>query len=192
MSRPKEFDEQAALDAALQCFWFRGYEATSVRVLARRMGITGASLYNAFGDKRRLFRTVLDRYLDLGLRNIIARHEPNPLGRSAIIGFMAEVIDGSVNDTERRGCLIVNSCLELAPHDPEFRAIIDAAFGEIEDFFRRCLDRGCKDGSIASGNDPETLAKPLLSIVLAVRVMARTRPDRTILEGMSAPILALL
>ena len=55
MARPREFDEGEALDAAMDCFWRDGYEATSVRDLAARMGITGASLYNAFGDKRSLF-----------------------------------------------------------------------------------------------------------------------------------------
>ena len=45
MARPREFDEQAALEAALQCFWTRGFEATSVRDLAQCMGLTGASLY---------------------------------------------------------------------------------------------------------------------------------------------------
>ena len=61
MGRPREFDDGDALDAAMDCFWRDGYEATSVRDLAARMGITGTSLYNAFGDKRSLFRQVLQR-----------------------------------------------------------------------------------------------------------------------------------
>ena len=61
MARLREFDEDRALDAAVDCFWSRGYEATSVRDLAREMGIGGASLYNAFGGKRALFARVLDR-----------------------------------------------------------------------------------------------------------------------------------
>ena len=62
MARPREFDERAVLDAAVQCFWARGYEATSVRDLAQGMGLTSASLYNAFGDKRSLYRRALDHY----------------------------------------------------------------------------------------------------------------------------------
>ena len=54
MARPREFDEATVLEAAMHCFWAQGYEATSVRDLAAQMGITGASLYNAFGDKRSL------------------------------------------------------------------------------------------------------------------------------------------
>jgi TetR/AcrR family transcriptional repressor of nem operon len=54
MARPREFDDEAVLDAAIQCFWSRGYEATSVKDLIGKTGITAASLYNAFGDKRTL------------------------------------------------------------------------------------------------------------------------------------------
>jgi TetR/AcrR family transcriptional regulator, transcriptional repressor for nem operon len=63
MARPREFDEDVVLDAAIQCFWNRGFEATSVKDLIDRTGITAASLYNAFGDKRALFRAALDHYV---------------------------------------------------------------------------------------------------------------------------------
>jgi TetR/AcrR family transcriptional repressor of nem operon len=60
MARPREFDEATVLEAAMNCFWAQGFEQTSVRDLAERMGITGASLYNAFGDKRSLYRRAAD------------------------------------------------------------------------------------------------------------------------------------
>ena len=69
MARPKEFDESEALNAAIQCFWSRGYEATSVRDLADAMGISGPSLYNTFGDKRTLYRQALDHYVERGFCN---------------------------------------------------------------------------------------------------------------------------
>ena len=67
MARPREFDEQAVLDLTTQRFWSKGYEATSMRDLADSTGVTTASLYNAFGDKRALYRLVLDRYVRLAL-----------------------------------------------------------------------------------------------------------------------------
>ena len=65
MARPRQFDEDAVLDAAMQRFWNNGYEATSMRDLAEVTGLTTPSLYNAFGDKRAIYRLVLDRYLRL-------------------------------------------------------------------------------------------------------------------------------
>src|SRR5208283_5324215 len=73
MARPREFDETAVLEAAMNCFWAQGFEQTSVRDLAQRMGITGASLYNAFGDKRSLYRQAFVYYLTQSVRDRIAR-----------------------------------------------------------------------------------------------------------------------
>ena len=75
MARPREFDEATALEAAIECFWHRGYEATSVRDLADKMGISGPSLYNAYGDKRALFAQALEYYVDNSARALIKRLE---------------------------------------------------------------------------------------------------------------------
>ena len=69
MPRPREFDEAAALEAAMECFWRRGYEATSLRDLTASMGLTAPSLYNAFGGKQELFSRALERYLDRTTRD---------------------------------------------------------------------------------------------------------------------------
>ena len=78
MARLKAFDEDRALDLAVDCFWSRGYEATSVRDLADAMGIGGASLYNTYGDKRALFVRSLERYANRSMRERIARLEAEP------------------------------------------------------------------------------------------------------------------
>ena len=102
MARPREFDEGVVLESAIRQFWLHGYEATSVRDLADEMGITGASLYNAFGDKRSLYRRSLDRYLDETLRDRIARFEGSLPPRKAISAFLEEIIDRSVNERRDR------------------------------------------------------------------------------------------
>ncbi len=191
MGRPREFDEAEALDAAMQCFWSRGYEATSVRDLADRMGITGASLYNAFGDKRALFRRALDRYLDRSVRERIARLSALP-PRTAIGTYFEEIIARSLADRERRGCMLVNCALELASHDVTLRRAVTAELAEIEGFFRRTIEAGQAGGSIARTQNPDDLARHLLGVVLGLRVLARTRPDRAVLEGVVRPALALL
>ncbi len=120
MARPREFDEAAVLDAAIERFWQRGYEATSVRDLADEMNIAGASLYNAFGDKRSLYARALNRYLDQTFRERIRRIEPATSPREAISTFLQEIIKRSLTDKQRRGCMLVNSAIESAPFDPNF------------------------------------------------------------------------
>jgi len=108
MARPREFHEADVLEAAMQCFWCNGYEATSVRELAERMGLTCASLYNAFGDKRALFRRVLEQYLThMQERTAVLERTLPP--RQAIVQFLEGAIDRSLADRERRGCMLVNS-----------------------------------------------------------------------------------
>ena len=182
MARPREFEEDAVLEAAMQCFWSHGYGATSVRDLVARTGITGASLYNAFGDKRSLYRRALDHYLAQSVHDRVTRLERlTPL--AALAAFFDEIIERSVNDERRRGCLLVNAALEVGPHDPEFGALIADETRNLEAFFRRCVAAGQADGSIASRQPPDHLASLLLSVLFGIRVLARARPQRAVLEG---------
>jgi TetR/AcrR family transcriptional repressor of nem operon len=190
MGRPREFDETTALDGAVECFWQHGFTATSVRDLAAGMGISCTSLYNAFGDKRAVFRQALERYLEGTMRARIPRYEALA-PKAAIRGFIEEIIRHSL-DAERRGCMLVNAALEIAPHDAELGALIAERLGELEAFFRRCVAAGQRDGTIPAGHDPADVARLLLGVVLGLRVLARARPQRELLEGLARPALALL
>src|SRR5579883_769930 len=121
MARLKDFDEEHALDSAVDCFWKYGYGATTVRDLAEAMKIGGASLYNAYGDKRALFERSLERYANRSMRDRIARMESEHRPKAAIRAFIAEIIDRSLKDPDRKGCLLINSALDVAPHDTEDR-----------------------------------------------------------------------
>jgi TetR/AcrR family transcriptional repressor of nem operon len=191
MARPREFDESAVLDAAIQCFWSRGYEATSVKDLIDETGITAASIYNAYGDKRGLFRTALDRYVDSSVAGRMQRCAALP-PREAIEAFFAEILSRSLSDREHKGCMLVNSALEMAPHDPEFQRIIARVLTRIEKFFLDCIERGQAAGTITHAMPADQLARHLLGVLLGVRVLARVRPERTLLEGVIAPALGLL
>jgi TetR/AcrR family transcriptional repressor of nem operon len=192
VARPREFDETVALDAAIACFWQRGYEATSVRDLAGSMGISGPSLYNCFGNKRDLFVQALERYLDRGLRARVARLESTLPPKQAIRRFVEEIIDRSISDRERRGCLLINSALEVAPHDPELGRVIADRLGEIEAFFRRSIKAAQVDGSVPRERNVKDTARLLLGVLLGLRVLARAKPERALLEGVARPALALL
>ena len=182
MARPREFDERAVLDAAVQCFWAQGYESTSVKDLMERTGLTAASLYNAYGDKRAMFRMALDDYIERSIGARIKRCESLP-PRDAIQSFFEDILRRSLADRDRKGCMVVNSALELAPHDTEFREVIAAALKRVESFFLACVEKGQADGTIGSSRPPAGLAQHLLSVLMGVRVLARARPERPLLEG---------
>jgi TetR/AcrR family transcriptional regulator, transcriptional repressor for nem operon len=191
MARPREFDEDAVLDAAVQCFWKQGYEATSVRDLVAHTGITAASLYNAFGDKRSLYGRALDHYVEASIADRIRRCEALPPGR-AIEVFFEEIVKRSLSDRDRKGCLLVNAALDVAPHDSGFRRVVAAVLVQIEAFFVACVRAGQTDGTITRSLSAEALAQHLLGVLMGIRVLARVRPERALLEGVAAPALALL
>jgi len=192
MARPREFDENAVLDAAAHQFWIYGYEATSVRDLAQGMGITGASLYNAFGDKRSLFQRALAHYVENSFDERISRLERMLSPLEAIKAFFREIVDRSVRDRDRKGCLLVNSALEVAPHDADFQAMIADVLIKMEAFFRRCVHAGQQAAEITTAQSADDLARLLLGVHLGIRVLARARPERALLEGLVRPVLALL
>jgi TetR/AcrR family transcriptional regulator, transcriptional repressor for nem operon len=192
MARPREFDEMAALEAAIACFWSRGYEATSVRDLAENMGLSAPSLYNAYGDKHALFVQALEHYLDRSMRERIERLEKSLPPQQAIREFIEEIIDHSVNDRERRGCFLVNSALEVAPHDKKLGRLIANRLTELESFFERSIRKAQAEGSMPRQRGAKDLARLLLGLVLGIRVLARVRPERALLQSLARPALALL
>lgn len=192
MPRPREFDETTVLEAAVRRFWIYGYEATSVRELAQDMGITGASLYNTFGGKRSLCERALAYYVENSFGERVSRLEHSLSPRKAIGAFFKEIIDRSVNDEDRKGCMLVNSALEVAPHDPDFQVTIAEVLARVEAFFHRCVVAGQETGEISSKHSADDLAHLLLGVHVGIRVLGRARPDRLLLEGVVRPALEVL
>jgi TetR/AcrR family transcriptional repressor of nem operon len=189
MVRGRSFDETVVLDAAMARFWEHGYVATSVRDLGDAMGLGAASLYNAFGDKRALFARCLDRYLDANMRARIVYLEATSPPRRAIEVWLADIVERSMHD--RLGCMLVNSALEIAPHDAAMAEIVSSRLSELEAFFCRCVIAGQRDGSINADRDAADLARLLLTTTVGLRVLARGRPDRVVLEGAVRQMLVL-
>jgi TetR/AcrR family transcriptional regulator, transcriptional repressor for nem operon len=188
MARPREFDEAAVPGAA----WRRGFEATSTRDLGRSMSLSAPSLYNAFGDKRALFARRVEHYLDHTTRMWLRRLEASFPPKHAIHEFFDDIIERSIDDRKRKGCFLVNSALEIEPHDRELGVIITERLGEIEAFFRRYIKGAQAEGAGPGRIDARGLSRLFLGVVLGIRVLARSNPNRTLLAGVVRPALAIL
>src|SRR6202021_4247261 len=97
-------------------------------------------LYNAFGDKRAMFRMALDHYIESSIGVRIGRCEALP-PRDAIQSFFDDILRRSLSDRERKGCMLVNSALEMAPHDPEFRETIGETLERIDALLLACVEK---------------------------------------------------
>jgi TetR/AcrR family transcriptional repressor of nem operon len=191
MGRPREFDEIAVLDAAVLRFWAQGYEATSIKDLVDCTGVTAASLYNAFGDKRTIYHKALDHYVEGSVAERVRRCEALP-PPEAIEAFFQEIVARSLSDRDRKGCMLVNAALDVAPHDPAFRKVVSEVLTRIEGFFLNSVQKGQADGTIARELPAQVLAQHLLAVLMGIRVLARVRPERTLLQGAVDGVLSLL
>ena len=125
VGRPREFDVDQALDAAMRAFWAKGYVATSLADLMAVTGLHKGSLYQTFGDKHSLFVQALKRYLGDMRRqkNELLKQAPTPLdGIRNVMHRMIDIADG--DSTCPKGCMAINSLVELAPHDAKVQKIM--------------------------------------------------------------------
>src|SRR5258708_27939815 len=108
MARPREFDPDTVLERAMQIFWAKGFESTSLDDLCDATRLNRSSLYAAFGDKRALFLETIDRYGERAVERIaVALSRSLPI-RETIAMFLAEMIDQIVEGPGRVGCFIGN------------------------------------------------------------------------------------
>ena len=188
----KQFDIDRALQRAMQAFWARGYEATSMQDLVDCMQINRGSLYATFGDKRSLFLQALRRYDERHRADWVAALEVSGGAKTAVIGAFDSVVDAVLYDGARDGCLLVNTALELSPHDSEVSAIVAQGLSEMEDFFRRMIEKGRRTGEIPAQIDPTETARALLSLFIGLRVLSRSRPEAMLLRSVARQAKKLL
>jgi TetR/AcrR family transcriptional repressor of nem operon len=188
----KSFDADAALEKAMAAFWAHGYEATSIQDLVDCMGVNRGSLYATFGDKRSLFLQALRRYDEAHRRAWTDQLAGAASARAAILAAFEDVIAAVLDNGRSEGCLLVNTALELSPHDPEIAAIVAGGLREVERFFRRQIERGRASGQISPDVDPEETARALLALLAGLRVFARARPEQPLLHSIARQAAALL
>src|SRR6516165_10877765 len=146
------------------------------------MGLSAPSLYNTYGDKHALFVQALERYLDHSTRARIERLEKSLPPKQAIRRFIEEIIERSVNDRERRGCFLINSALEVAPHDSELSALIADRLAEIETFFRRSIKAAQAEGAVPRDRIAKDLARLLLGPLFFFLIRCPPREPRPMID----------
>lgn len=192
MARPREFDVDMALNRAMDAFWAKGYEATSLDELCATTGLGRSSFYAAFGSKRRLYFEVLERYERMAVGRLAAALAgPLPI-REAIAAFLSKMIDDIVTGRGRRGCLIGNCAAELARRDRSAAGKVRHSLELLERTFRAALARARERGEIASGSDVDALARFLTSGIQGLRLVGKAKPDRAALESIVAVMLRCL
>jgi TetR/AcrR family transcriptional repressor of nem operon len=176
--RPREFDMDAALDAALIVFRERGYHAASLAELGSAMKLTVGSIYKAFRDKRAIFLAAFDRYIELRGVELNRRLEMEQSGQDKLRVMLGFYADSSYGSEGRLGCLVVGSATELRLFDAEMAARVTTSLKRVKALFRDLIKLGQLDGSVMAKIDPEASASLLLCLVQGFRVVGKTGSTR--------------
>lgn len=176
MGRPKEFDVDEALCAALQVFWRQGYEGASLTELTEAMGITRPSLYATYGNKEDLFRKVLDRYEQNHLC-FVAQALAEPTARTTIDKLLKGYADVLTDPMHPPGCLGVNSTV-CGGESVAIRQELIARRSLSEETLRQRLERAAAEGELACGEDPADWARYVMSVGLGMAVKASSGSTR--------------
>ncbi len=188
----KSFDVDDVLDRATDVFWAKGYEAASMSDLLKATGINKGSLYNAFGSKKALFTQALLRYDRTQRQASFAglRKLDDPV--AAVTGLFDLLIEQCVSDADHKGCLLVNTALDLPNHDDDIEKIVKAGLDDIESFFRQQLELGKSRGVVPATTDTNKTSKGLLALVIGLRVLSRGAFDEQGLRSIKEQAIDLI
>jgi TetR/AcrR family transcriptional regulator, transcriptional repressor for nem operon len=192
MARPRTFDEQDVIDRAMELFWTRGYEATSVTDLTSALGVHPGTLYRTFGDKHALFLRALAHYRE----RLVDDFAPTLLEGGPVLSRIRAVligwIDLAVQQDQPRGCLIANTTGELLPGDEEVARSVRGILSGVEDGFLQGLRAAARQGEISSALDLPAAATMLTMLLEGLQVIVKADSDpRRLVSAVDTALLSL-
>lgn len=179
--RPRSFDTDAALDAALLLFWKQGYEGTSLAALAEAMGINMPSLYAAFGNKESLFKKALARYLQRPAK-YVADALQQPTAREVVEQLLHGAIDMAMNPRNADGCLLVQGALVSGPNAESICRELKARRAGAEAAVRQRFESAVHQGDLPHDTDAAALARYIMTIIWGMSVQRAGGAGRAALE----------
>ena len=192
MGRQKQFNRDEVLMKAMETFWRYGYEGTSIQTLVEDMGINRGSLYDTFGDKLSLFHEAIAYYDSRVVTKAIARLEAPGAAKQAIIDQFYGLIDRAVGDSDRKGCLLTNTAVEMGARNSDTSKQVTNNIQRIENALKQALTTAQKKGEISQKKDTAALAKFLTCCLQGLRVISKINPDRKALQDMAKIALSVL
>ena len=171
--RPRGFDETEALLRALELFWERGFEGTSVTELTHAMRISPPSLYATYGSKEELFRKAVAHYNDpersptaLALRNA-------PTARQAVESLLRNNARAYTSGDTPRGCLLVTAAITYTPNSAVVRDLLAGLRDQDQRHLRERFDRAVAEGDLPGSADTATLAAFVMTVLHGLSIQAR-------------------
>ena len=186
--RPRQFDADKALDAALRLFWRHGYEGTSLAMLSDAMGIKAPSLYAAFGNKETLFRKALERYLQ-GPASYLLAALKEPTARRVVRKLFDGAIDLAMRRRRPDGCMLVQGALATGPGAAPIRRELSKWRAAAEAAVRRRFQLAIASGDLPSSSDPARSARYVMTLIWGMSVQAAGGANRPQLKQVASLVV---
>ena len=177
MARPREFETTEALNQAMNVFWTKGYEATSLCELLEAMGLSKSSFYDTFGSKHEVFLSAIEHYKKTMTAQFSGVASLDSPARKLIHSLFDRAVVRMSEEGGQRGCFLNNCAVEVALHDPAAAKLIYGGIGLMEDTFFALVERGQKEGDITPAKDARALARYLTSSLNGLLVIGKANPD---------------
>ena len=187
MARPVNFNQTEVLDKLTRVFWEKGFYDSSIEDLSRVSGLNRSSLYNSFGNKEAIFKQVLKHYQEHYSKQRLEQILKTSPVKKALEEFFLSLIETEQN--RRLGCLLVNTSIELSPHNSQIDKDLQKSFKRVEDIFYQVLEKAQNNNEIDSNKDISLIAKYLLNNVYGIRVSARAGSTKKDLKQIVKVIL---
>jgi TetR/AcrR family transcriptional repressor of nem operon len=190
VGRPKQFDPDVAVDRAMELFWRKGFADTTPQDLVAELGIGKGSLYNTFASKRALFDLALRRYVDMRVAGIVETLNGPGSATTRIRAALQRLAEADAALTSR-GCLAVNTAVEVAGSDDAAADAVRRLFKRIEGAFQAVIEEGQRSGEVTAGRDPRQMASLLLTSFIGMSILAKTM-DAERLQRVVDAVMAVL
>jgi len=178
MARTKDFDENEVLTRAMNLFWSRGYNATSMEDLVGNLGISRSSLYDTYVDKHTLFIKALEHYQQMGYAKIQDILKSPGSSKETVKRLIEHATCGSSASGKQTGCFLVNAEVEVAPHDKKVSKLICNNGEQMEDIFYQVIKNGQKTGDVKNPRNARSLARFITNTIKGLQVTAKSTFDK--------------
>jgi len=173
MGRPREFETEKALKDAMNLFWERGYEKTSLEDLLQAMGLSKSSFYGTFGSKHELFERCILHYRETLKGELLNSLEKATSGRQFIENTFSAIAEETLHPQKRKGCLVMNSASEFAQRDPVVSELISKGIIELEQVFVKAINGAQEEGDISGQTEALSLARYLVSSMSGLKTLVK-------------------